>query len=658
MRANHKSVYREGTADCFGEPNCFWLAIHPRDYINILKPTRQDNSDAKLFRQAVEKWVIKLGEKASRSLKQWQDGWGIVPLMSQSPSPTLDYEDGNHLVELKIHQLTLDSQEVNAIIYEKFLSSLRWYHVQIDSNIRSNSRMLASLLRRMDQVKPFEGVVPNKYNFQLEGDELQMAKSRLSGVLKIDTKFVQKVSKNVASGYLSISEGTEPAKKKQKTLHSEAIPVDLTEKTKPEPLFPLDVLLPQMSQHREPNQPDKQALNSEKVCEPMQTSEAVSVTSAEFSTSTITAAYTSPAKSSGLLSQVISVSSPETPVTVVVDQQALVMKSASQLSTTSSDQMATSCTAPLMSSQQLPHSNDQESVDPVNVSVPYPFCLSSTQDTQLPVTIIDSNQQRPSSSTVMTNPTVSLYQLKSPAAVSHPAGHSSAGQASVLPTSASFKAVRSSVHSPSTFHIMNATGDNWAYDPESPSFPPYIPTPISTSSMLITPDSGAMADDLRSRAKVLLTKGCMPLLPPARRNWTSEEEIKLPLSAPFAWWPPQRWLALSSDMKLMVWESVAMALALKDGFVDMDRGEILDHYNFLALPGSASPQLKSNFQTSRYFNFKVVRDVLLGKSPESESNKQLITMLEAAESAGFKSSTSVHILEQIEKKGISLRVTH
>lgn len=111
-------------------------------------------------------------------------------------------------------------------------------------------------------------------------------------------------------------------------------------------------------------------------------------------------------------------------------------------------------------------------------------------------------------------------------------------------------------------------------------------------------------------------------------------------------------------MKLMVWESVAMALALKDGFVDMDRGEILDHYNFLALPGSASPQLKSNFQTSRYFNFKVVRDVLLGKSPESESNKQLITMLEAAESAGFKSSTSVHILEQIEKKGISLRVTH
>ena len=115
-------------------------------------------------------------------------------------------------------------------------------------------------------------------------------------------------------------------------------------------------------------------------------------------------------------------------------------------------------------------------------------------------------------------------------------------------------------------------------------------------------------------------------------------------------------MALSSDMKLMVWESAAMALALKNSFVDWDRGEILDHYNFLALPGSASPQLKSSFQTSRFFTFKVVRDIFLGKTQASESNKRLITMLEAANSAAFKSSTAEQILEQMERKGISVRV--
>ena len=123
---------------------------------------------------------------------------------------------------------------------------------------------------------------------------------------------------------------------------------------------------------------------------------------------------------------------------------------------------------------------------------------------------------------------------------------------------------------------------------------------------------------MRSRAESLLTTGCMPLLAPARRNWTSEEEIKLPLYSPFAWWPPRRGMALSRDMKLMVWESAAMDLALKVGFVDLDRGEILDYYNFLALPGSASPQLKSSFQTS--YSFKVLRDIFLGKTHQNRIN--------------------------------------
>ena len=108
-------------------------------------------------------------------------------------------------------------------------------------------------------------------------------------------------------------------------------------------------------------------------------------------------------------------------------------------------------------------------------------------------------------------------------------------------------------------------------------------------------------------------------------------------------------------MTLMVWESAGMAPALRDGLVNMDRGEILDHYNWFALPSLVSSQLKSSFQASRYFAFKVVRGVFLSKTPASESNKRLITMLEAANAATFKSSTADQIMEQVDKKAISFR---
>ena len=297
--------------------------------------------------------------------------------------------------------------------------------------------------------------------------------------------------------------------------------------------------------------------------------------------------------------------------------------------------------------------SDQQASDPKTPSMASVPTASSTTAIDLTISLVPSptlsTQPQPDSDNhVPADPVISSISTTAPLPI--------LSSWITHPPVTSFQAVRISdvIYSPSSFHNMNAAGDNWAYDPESLRIPSYSPMP--TTRVLITPNPEMILDDMRSRAESLLTRGCMPLLAPARRNWTSEEEIKLPLYSPFDLWPPRRWMALSSDMKLMVWESAAMALALKDGFVDLDRGEILDHYKFLAPPSSASPQLKSSFQTSRYFTFKVVRDIFLGKTQASESNKRVITMLEAANSAAFKSSTTEQILEQMERKGISVRV--
>ena len=55
MKSNHKSIMRDAPADCFGEPSCFWLPKHPKDYVRVIRTTKWDSSDARFLRTAVEK---------------------------------------------------------------------------------------------------------------------------------------------------------------------------------------------------------------------------------------------------------------------------------------------------------------------------------------------------------------------------------------------------------------------------------------------------------------------------------------------------------------------------------------------------------------------------------------------------------------------------
>ena len=156
------------------------------------------------------------------------------------------------------------------------------------------------------------------------------------------------------------------------------------------------------------------------------------------------------------------------------------------------------------------------------------------------------------------------------------------------------------------------------------------------------------------RTEKLLKHGCMPLLPSASRNWVEEDIIALPSCSPMSHWPPTRWTTYSPDAKLLLWETVSTALAIHDG-TEIDRGEILDIYNYLALPGSGNPQLRSTLQTARYHNYKTLLSICLGKCTKVESNKQIVLMLETAKSRSVPTITADVILEQIERKQVSIR---
>ena len=64
----------------------------------------------------------------------------------------------------------------------------------------------------------------------------------------------------------------------------------------------------------------------------------------------------------------------------------------------------------------------------------------------------------------------------------------------------------------------------------------------------------------KERGLSLLTSGNMPLLIPARRKWDEQCVLDLPLPGMFKSWPPVNWKSLSSDGKLLIWETTATNL--------------------------------------------------------------------------------------------------
>lgn len=108
----------------------------------------------------------------------------------------------------------------------------------------------------------------------------------------------------------------------------------------------------------------------------------------------------------------------------------------------------------------------------------------------------------------------------------------------------------------------------------------------------------------------------------------------------------------SGDGKLLILETVTTTLAIKDG-MKLDRGEVLDTYNFLALLGYKDPVLRTKPQVARFHNFKALREIIIGRSKSSD----LISMFEVARSCSKPPiSAAVILKENRDRARINIRM--
>ena len=163
---------------------------------------------------------------------------------------------------------------------------------------------------------------------------------------------------------------------------------------------------------------------------------------------------------------------------------------------------------------------------------------------------------------------------------------------------------------------------------------------------------------LASRAKKLLAYGCMPLLPPARRQWEKEEVVVLTSGGVTIPWPPKDFAAMSKDKRLLELEYTAMTLKRSlPGGLDVERASLLDEFNFLALPGTLclSPRKLSPPRVkSRVYLYQAVRNIAMGRASSLE-DEAVIAFLEGG--GDNRINRWDHLIRSIDNAGIPLRLS-
>ncbi|CAG2254015.1 unnamed protein product [Mytilus edulis] len=117
---------------------------------------------------------------------------------------------------------------------------------------------------------------------------------------------------------------------------------------------------------------------------------------------------------------------------------------------------------------------------------------------------------------------------------------------------------------------------------------PVVQPPSSSTDLTLAEET-----PIQKKAREILTLGSMPAIPPARRDWKTKS-IKIPTGSTFLQWPPREWETLTPDSKLLAWEFAASQLEYHSTgkFPKLDRVDLLDKYNFLALPGTKEQKIK------------------------------------------------------------------
>ncbi|KAK3097941.1 hypothetical protein FSP39_014702 [Pinctada imbricata] len=187
--------------------------------------------------------------------------------------------------------------------------------------------------------------------------------------------------------------------------------------------------------------------------------------------------------------------------------------------------------------------------------------------------------------------------------------------------------------------------------------------PVTTKSANIPTSAGDCSTvarnqgSLQNRAKNLLARGCLPLMPPARRQW-ADTQVTLTNGSTSVTWPPVNWKELSKDQRLLELEYVAMTLtrATSGHQPFVERAELFEVFNFLALPGTVplSPKKiqKPHFK-SRFYMYQAIRMVAISETTSS-SDEELVSFLEGG--CHRRRRTWEHLISAVDAAGIPLRL--
>ena len=162
--------------------------------------------------------------------------------------------------------------------------------------------------------------------------------------------------------------------------------------------------------------------------------------------------------------------------------------------------------------------------------------------------------------------------------------------------------------------------------------------------------SSITSPSISYRALKLLRVGGMPQWQPARRSWDEPGSVTFQEGSLSLSWPPNGWKKQTPDQRLLAWEFACFRILASRGKTPTSRTEMLDSFNFLALPGTACHKISlSPIARGRNQNFLALKAI----SENKLKNIPYLSMLECASMMRDFSNDS--LLKQCDK--IPLRLT-
>lgn len=161
------------------------------------------------------------------------------------------------------------------------------------------------------------------------------------------------------------------------------------------------------------------------------------------------------------------------------------------------------------------------------------------------------------------------------------------------------------------------------------------PAKYENDGEVIVLDTTIPATHSRKTALEFLSTGVMPIIPPAKREWTDVRPLALLTDPQPLYWPPKDWENLSPDARLFAWEMAAFRLhtsGRQPKPLDWDRVSVLTIYNMLALPGTANLSVEEPRREEtevRLCNFNMMKKIVL-HGTKSQTERMFLRMMEQA----------------------------